>query len=156
MTPSPSAREVADSLMEQLASIEHERWSGWIDHAEKTRSPARVANWIKLSKTPYSDLSEELKELDREEVRKYVHLITAALETYAKQKVEEAVMTMSHNKGIEIAKSSQREIDAGIAEKMWGLDCKDLRNCETCSRLRDTGIAIAARIREGNKLYDYP
>ncbi len=69
-------------LMEILASIEHERWSSWMKYqfkqgrftekkcGEWTMPADRVARWQNLMNTPYSELTEELKEMDRVEVRK--------------------------------------------------------------------------------------
>jgi hypothetical protein len=76
-------------LIERLAAVEHERWSHWqrYMHSKCIRQPDGsllvpaefVARWEKQTETKYTDLSESEKESDREQVRKYLPLITAAL-----------------------------------------------------------------------------
>ena len=77
------------SLTEQLAAIEHERWSHWqrYMHNKAIRQidgslllpPDLVARWEKQIETKYVDLSEAEKESDREQVRKYLPVIVSAL-----------------------------------------------------------------------------
>lgn len=77
--------EPSNDLVEQLACIEHERWAHWQqyvhDKSEKLpdgslRIPADlVQRWDRQIKTPYDQLSEDEKESDREQVRRYLHLI---------------------------------------------------------------------------------
>lgn len=62
-------------LLEELAAYEHERWSGQARTALDAMTPERRAQWDKLSKTPYEELSEEMKEKDRERVRGYLDII---------------------------------------------------------------------------------
>lgn len=74
-----------ETLVEQLAEIEHERWSHWqrYMHSKAERQsdgslliPAElVARWERLSETPYSELTDNEKESDREQVRRYLPLI---------------------------------------------------------------------------------
>lgn len=76
-------------LTEQLATIEHERWSHWQRYVHKQGlrqpdgslllPPDLVARWEKQIETKYSDLSEAEKESDRDQVRKYIPLIVSAL-----------------------------------------------------------------------------
>jgi hypothetical protein len=86
------SKEIAallDKLTEQLAAIEHERWSHWqrYVHDKAVRQldgslilpPDLVAHWEKQIETEYNDLSQEEKESDREQVRKYLPLIVSAL-----------------------------------------------------------------------------
>ncbi len=84
-------RECPPELLERLADLEHERWSGWIKHQFKkgrfdhkdetwTMPPWAVANWMRLSVTPYAELDEEAKEMDRVEVRKTWAVVAKALE----------------------------------------------------------------------------
>lgn len=79
--------EVLDSpdLLERLAALEHERWSGWMDYQAKMidqvhrvtaeRFPDR---WARQARTPYNQLSESERESDRDEVRKTLDVIRAA------------------------------------------------------------------------------
>jgi hypothetical protein len=77
------------SLVERLASIEHDRWSHWqkylqskcVAHPDGTLSiPSElVAQWTRQSTTPYDRLSDAEKNSDREQVRKYLPIIADAL-----------------------------------------------------------------------------
>ena len=86
------------ALMEQLAGLEHERWSGWmkyqaehcylagIERYDRHRSgEAFVTRWQRLAKTLYENLTEQEKESDRIEVRKTLAVLTAALSGTAGQ-----------------------------------------------------------------------
>jgi Zn-dependent M32 family carboxypeptidase len=85
----PFAALRKESLMETLAALEHERWSHWqrYMHAQCHRAddgsltiPAElVTRWEKQTSTAYSELSEAEKESDREQVRRYLSVIAAAL-----------------------------------------------------------------------------
>ena len=76
-------------LIEELAALEHERWSHWqrylhskcVHQADGSLLiPADlVARWEKQAHTKYEDLSSEERESDREQVRKYLPLIASAL-----------------------------------------------------------------------------
>ena len=63
-------------LIEALAALEHERWSGWERYRTKAlhemhhSGEANIVRWIRQRKTAYADLSEQEKESDRAEVRK--------------------------------------------------------------------------------------
>ncbi|MBP2449610.1 hypothetical protein [Rhizobium leguminosarum] len=85
-------REIEEALqrtLEGLAHIEHERWSHWQKymHAKGIRQtdgslliPADlVAQWDRQIATPYAELSENEKESDRDQVRKYLPAIIEAL-----------------------------------------------------------------------------
>ena len=73
-------------LFELLAAIEHERWSDWQkfvhDLCERLPDgrlaiPAHnVERWERQIETPYDDLSEAEKESDRDQVRRYWHLLS--------------------------------------------------------------------------------
>ncbi len=75
-------------LLEQLASIEHERWSHWqrYMHGKATCNldgsltiPADlVTRWERLMKTPYAQLTDEERESDREQVRRYLTIVAEA------------------------------------------------------------------------------
>ena len=73
-------------LLETLAALEHERWSGWMKYqAEKaggkhpiTGEPYEI-RWKRQSETPYARLPEQERESDRVEARKTLAAIRAAL-----------------------------------------------------------------------------
>lgn len=79
-----------DELVEILASLEHERWSHWQRYMHSKCVPQGddgallipgdfVKRLEKQIATPYSELTNEEKESDREQVRKYLPLIVDAL-----------------------------------------------------------------------------
>jgi len=86
---SQNIESLLGSLTEQLAAIEHERWSHWQRylHSKGVRQPDGslllpadlVARWEKQSETKYAELSEQEKESDRDQVRRYLALIASAL-----------------------------------------------------------------------------
>ena len=74
-----------DELFEKLANIEHKRWSHWQKYlhskCEKDKNGNLIipAEYVKSLErqidTPYSELTEREKDMDRQEVRKYWDLI---------------------------------------------------------------------------------
>lgn len=80
---------ILESLVENLAAVEHERWSHWqrymhskgvLQSDGSLLIPAElVQRWQKQIDTPYSELSETEKDSDREQVRKYLGLIKQVL-----------------------------------------------------------------------------
>lgn len=77
-------------LLEELASVEHERWSHWQRYLHSrcirgedgslTIPPDLVDQWTTQIETEYPNLSEMEKESDRRQVRRYLPIIMAALE----------------------------------------------------------------------------
>jgi hypothetical protein len=84
-------RRKLNHLLETLAAIEHERWAHWqrYMHSKGVRQPdgsllvpsELVQRWDEQIETAYAALSEQEKESDREQVRKYLPLIAEALAT---------------------------------------------------------------------------
>lgn len=66
-------------LLEKLATLEHDRWSGWMKYQFEVWGDAKVAWWKDLMNTPYFSLSEYSKESDRKEARKSLEVIKKAL-----------------------------------------------------------------------------
>lgn len=66
-----------DELVEALADLEHERWSGWEKYREAKASPEAEARWAKQRETPYRDLPEQHKESDRVEARRTLDKLIA-------------------------------------------------------------------------------
>lgn len=79
-----------EGLIETLAAIEHERWAHWQKHmhAKGVRRPdgalvlpaEMVAQWESQIARVYAELTDEEKESDREQVRRYLPMIAAALD----------------------------------------------------------------------------
>ncbi|WP_066519121.1 MULTISPECIES: hypothetical protein [Sphingobium] len=82
---------VLGDLVEQLAAIEHERWSHWqlYMHSKGQKRPdgslvfsaEAVSRWEKQATTAYADLTESEKKSDREQVDRYLPLILKTLKT---------------------------------------------------------------------------
>jgi hypothetical protein len=82
--------KLLSSLLEQLAAVEHERWSHWqrFVHSKGVRQPDgslllpadAVSRWEGQINTKYVELGEQEKASDREQVRKYLPIIATALE----------------------------------------------------------------------------
>ena len=80
----------SDQVVNQLASIEHERWAHWQryvhDQCEQLEDgslviPAQlVTRWELQIKTPYEELSDQERRSDREQVYRYLSLIIEAIE----------------------------------------------------------------------------
>lgn len=90
----PTADEVesvlnSPALLEELAALEHERWSHWqrymhsqceaTDDGGLLIPPELVEQWTTQLSTPYSTLTDREKESDREQVRRYLPKIVSAL-----------------------------------------------------------------------------
>jgi hypothetical protein len=85
------ARKVlkSETLLDQLAAAEHERWAHWQQyvHDHCTSNPdgsltipaALAERWSVQIKTPYSELSDQEKESDRDQVRRYLPIIQHAI-----------------------------------------------------------------------------
>jgi hypothetical protein len=81
--------DLLGGVIEQLAAVEHERWSHWqrYVHSKCVRQPDGslllpadlVARWEKQIDTKYAELDDQERESDREQVRKYLPLIASAL-----------------------------------------------------------------------------
>ncbi len=70
-------------LIEQLANLAHQQWSGWMEYlfskctqnidGSATIPKWAVERWRRQAETKYIDLPEEEKESDREEAKKVLH-----------------------------------------------------------------------------------
>ena len=100
-------KEARERFVEQGANLEHERWVRWQRWCHKVLrencpSPELervLARWDRQIKTKYKDLSEQEKESDRKEVRKYTLLISnlrkqAIRETLERVKLEKKKVEM--------------------------------------------------------------
>ncbi len=63
-------------LIEELAALEHERWSGWERYRDGAADDLHhsgeenLERWKRQRSTPYRDLSEAEKQSDRDEVKR--------------------------------------------------------------------------------------
>ena len=97
-------------FVEKGVDLEHKRWAGWQSYlfskSEWTENGYLIPKelcfrWQRQIDTPYSKLSEEEKESDRIEVRKYIPLIRQLL---IQEKAKD------HQKFIEILEKLKEEI----------------------------------------------
>lgn len=67
---------MSEEVIEKLAELEHEQWMAWAKSIMKTESisESRKLRWTKCM-IPYADLTEEMKEFDREWARKALCLM---------------------------------------------------------------------------------
>ena len=87
--PLDEAHELPADAIEQLAAIEHERWSHWQRYLHAQCRPAGdgsltipahlVARWERLMSSDYRELTHEEKQSDREQVRRYLPALVEAL-----------------------------------------------------------------------------
>ena len=80
--PTSIPEKVINALIERLADIEHQRWAHWqrYMHDRCRRNPdgsitvpqEYVEQWERQIETPYEGLSEQEKESDRDQVRRYL------------------------------------------------------------------------------------
>lgn len=93
-----------EELREKLAAIEHERWADWQKWCHQVLRENMGANadlekilerWDRQIATPYSELSDQEKASDMEQVDRYWHLIEAykdqALTAYKKELLSKAI-----------------------------------------------------------------
>src|SRR6267143_268668 len=83
--PDNQTNESFTSLLEELAALEHERWAHWqrYVHEKGQRQPDGsvllpadlVSRWERQINTLYRDLTNEEKDSDREQVRKYLPVL---------------------------------------------------------------------------------
>jgi len=71
-----------DTNLESLARVAHEVWMDWAKNIIETEdiSPERVKRWEEECFMPYDELSEEMKELDREQAQKYLDALAHPVE----------------------------------------------------------------------------
>lgn len=77
--------QALESVLEELAAIEHERWSTWQAHLHSqgmrqsdgslVLSAELVARWERQIRTPYDQLTDAEKQSDRDQVRRYLPTI---------------------------------------------------------------------------------
>ena len=68
----------SEELLEQLADLEHDRWSRWMKYLFSNWTLPNIARWKQQMITPYSGLPEHSKESDRKEARKTLKVIEAS------------------------------------------------------------------------------
>ncbi|KJV36965.1 hypothetical protein [Luteibacter yeojuensis] len=84
-----TAEQTLEQIREELAAIEHERWSHWQKylHGKGVSQPdgsillpsELVSKWERLIATSYGELTEKEKQSDRDQVDRYIPIIAKAL-----------------------------------------------------------------------------
>ena len=68
-------------LRERLAALEHQQWAHWtrylIDSGLIT-DEAKIAHWMRQINTPYHQLTEAEKDLDREWADKVIEILNSS------------------------------------------------------------------------------
>lgn len=54
-------------LFERIAANEHKRWSVWMSAMLANMTDEHIEWWVKLAETPYDELSEDEKEMARDQ-----------------------------------------------------------------------------------------
>lgn len=78
-------------LMEEIAAVEHDRWSHWQRYMHEqcilqedgslTIPPELVTRWTRQLDTPYAELSEDEKKSDRELAVSYIDVFKRYMES---------------------------------------------------------------------------
>ena len=78
-----------EAALDALAAIEHDRWAHWqlYVHSKATRNEDGsltipvdlVERWERQITTPFDDLTTQEKDSDREQVRRYLPTVVAAI-----------------------------------------------------------------------------
>jgi len=67
--------EVDKKMFEQLAALEHDRWSRWMKYMFANLTMENLVRWKRQMDTHYRNLSEAEKESDRKEVRRTLEIL---------------------------------------------------------------------------------
>lgn len=121
-----------EQLREELAALEHDRWSRWMKyltehaHLSTTENVGRFGEslafrWYRLMETPYADLSEAEKESDRAEADRTLALLdrVGALAEYRRLQEEHNLLLAFRD--VVIRQMSKRSACYG---DYWGLEAK--------------------------------
>lgn len=92
-----------DDLLEKLASLEHDQWFCWAKDIIKSESISeeRAKRWKEECFKPYEELSEEMKEYDREWARKVLNIVTKSDKDLLQNADEDVEVTSDLSKALE-------------------------------------------------------
>lgn len=68
-----------EQLIEQLANLEHDRWSRWMIYMFDNWTEENISRWKWQMITPYAKLPEHSKESDRKEARKTMEIVSPVI-----------------------------------------------------------------------------
>ncbi len=66
---------IKGELIEWIAAVVHDQWAHWTEYMLDNITEENIERWRRQIKTPYEELSEEEKDLDRDFAKKYVYLM---------------------------------------------------------------------------------
>ncbi len=64
-----------------MSDLEHEQWAHWTKYMLENLTEEDIKRWERQIKTPYSELSEKEKDMDREWARKVLKIIDKYMES---------------------------------------------------------------------------
>ena len=149
-------------MIELLAAGEHDQWADWaqsILDSEPGLSDGRKAAWPEMIATPYENLSEELKDKDRREVRlrsgvALDHIQQQSIEIEQLQSLRSDIITAinrpktTSDKGLLMYIRDEVDYNIRQTARIAELEA-DLAQSEICIRARmDVIDQQAARIKE--------
>jgi len=100
MNKEKKIKEIIDEFIEKGADLEHDRWAGWqaylFSKSKWTKNgyliPKELCErWQRQIDTPYEKLSEQEKESDRKEVRKYIPLLEKVFSQIRQETIDSIV-----------------------------------------------------------------
>jgi len=114
--------------LEELAGIEHERWSDWQKYLHGKLKYTEIGTdqkveafylmtaddyekWERQINTDYKDLSEQEKESDREQVRRYLPIIKQALVDKEKETLERVMKCIRYTYESKLGQAVNRKCD---------------------------------------------
>lgn len=99
--PKTNIEQLKEKIYEQLADIEHQRWSDWQKYMHSKMEPdgrefmllpySLFTRWERQIHTNYSELSEHEKQSDRDQVDRYWLLIDSLIDQAIQARNEELV-----------------------------------------------------------------
>ena len=113
-------------LREQLADIEHQRWADWQRYCHKVLrennpSPEQgdiLERWDRQIETPYSELSEKEKDLDREQVNRYWKIIEEYISDTVNKVLDEVSNRIIHSYDVDEWANGMNFQEENIKEKI--------------------------------------
>ncbi|WP_177209077.1 hypothetical protein [Natronobacterium haloterrestre] len=108
------------TLRERLAALEHRQWMEWSQHlaAEEDLSDDRLKRWESLW-IPYAELSEEMKDHDREWADKVLDEVRALLDRLKEERKEKCGVLTAEDDSILLGQFEDklRKANREFAEK---------------------------------------
>ena len=112
--------------MEKFADIEHQRWADWQKYLHSCthlndrgeicfNSYRQFEHWKRQIETPYAELTEEEKESDRKQVKRYWSIIAKDLS----QEIANAEKRVAEENKVKLAWTAHNIRNASEADQTW-------------------------------------